>query len=262
MIRTNRYRVRAANINGETGPWSTVGRLPDTVIENLRVQSPEGDTIWVRLNVFRNPDGRKLYFRARLEGTETVVGGVQEIRINRPGGKRAVLDGLAPSTHYRVDIDCTDSFDSDGLMTRTVWTVAQGHTPLKSPYARDVMESQVHVGGSWQDAADKDLTISMGGTGKYRIRMKACSGERTVYPRRIEGPDGQLGTVTTDVQPFSSNLGCDEDAPGEWQEMTVTAQSLYGYTLANRVEALLRAPFRVVYNHEVWRQVTDSQSTL
>ena len=46
VIRENRYRVQAININGKTGPWSNVATLDPTVVENFRVQTPDdGDAV-------------------------------------------------------------------------------------------------------------------------------------------------------------------------------------------------------------------------
>ena len=44
--------------------------------------------------------------------------------------------------------------------------------------------------------------------------------------------------------------------------MTVTARALEDYPADRRYDALLSAPFAVVYNHEVWKEVTTTSSYL
>ena len=39
-----------------------------------------------------------------------------------------------------------------------------------------------------------------------------------------------------------------------WKEVTVTARALEDYPADRRYDALLSAPFAVVYNHEVWQE--------
>ena len=102
----------------------------------------------------------------------------------------------------------------------------------------------------------------MGGTGKYRVRLKPCSGERRVYARRIQAPSGALRASPMEADPFQMNLRCGGGDPGEWQEVTVTARALEDYAQDVRADALLRTPFAVVYNHEVWRDASTTQSTL
>ena len=72
VIRENRYRVRAININGKAGPWSNVARLDETVVENVYLQTPDDSTLWVRFRV-RNPDGNLLHVRYENTGTGAVA---------------------------------------------------------------------------------------------------------------------------------------------------------------------------------------------
>ena len=53
-----------------------------------------------------------------------------------------------------------------------------------------------------------------------------------------------------------------EGRENEWQEVTVTARALEDYPADRRYDALLSAPFAVVYNHEVWKEVTTTSSYL
>ena len=50
--------------------------------------------------------------------------------------------------------------------------------------------------------------------------------------------------------------------PNDWHEVTVTARALEDYPADRRYDALLSAPFAVVYNHEVWKEVNTSSSYL
>ena len=48
--------------------------------------------------------------------------------------------------------------------------------------------------------------------------------------------------------------------PNDWYEVTVTARALEDYPADRRHDALLSAPFAVVYNHEVWYGWDDTRS--
>ena len=67
VIRENRYRVQAININGKTGPWSKVATLDPTELGDVWLQTPDDSTLWVRLKV-RNPDGNALHVRYENTG--------------------------------------------------------------------------------------------------------------------------------------------------------------------------------------------------
>ena len=116
--------------------------------------------------------------------------------------------------------------------------------------------------GTWREAPDTQLQVRMGETGKYRVRLKACDGERNVYARRFQSPAGALRANPMEADPWQMSLDCNGDEPGSWQEVAVTALALQGYPADTRSDALLRAPFAVVYNHEVWRDINLSKSTL
>ena len=142
----------------------------------------------------------------------------------------------------------------------------------------------------------------MGETGKYRVRLKPCGSIYSVIPRRIQAPAGRLRASPTDFEPsLFSNLNCkvvqdgwrtDENgdfvtlgdvydmtpphlqdrandripvyagAPNVWREVTVTARALEDYDADVRADALLSAPFAVVYNHEVYYGSEDPRSGL
>ena len=53
VIRENRYRVQAININGKPGPWSNVATLDETVVESFWLQTPDDSTLWVRFKVLQ-----------------------------------------------------------------------------------------------------------------------------------------------------------------------------------------------------------------
>ena len=250
VIRDNRYRVRAININGVVGPWSNVGKLEPTVIEHLLTRSPQHDTVWADFRVVHNPDGKPLYVRYTNLGDGST--GHEQVLLTRKGDYRVVLTGLIPQNHYRVDLDFVDTFDSERKLSGWVWTPREGVFPLQSIYGKNVMDAELFTGGAWQDAGGRALTIKMGETGKYRVRMHACSGERTVYARRTSNVAGQLRATPVDADPFQSEPQCDSDGLGDWKEITVTARPLNLYPSDMRTEALLRTPFAVQYKHEVW----------
>ena len=297
VIRENRYRVQAININGKTGPWSNVATLDPTVVENFRLQTPDDSTLWVRFRV-RNPDGNKLYVRYTNTGTDAVA--YTERRLRKKGDVKLDLTGLQADSWYRVDLDFVDSFDSSRKQSRWYGTARAGHTPLKSPYAVDALDAQVFAGGQWRDASDTALYVRMGGTGRYRVRLKPCQGIHDVIVHRIQAPAGRLRASPMDTDPvLFTNLNCESEfddwrrdehgnrltmdqvydmtnfpdrakdhipiyagTPNNWQEVTVTARALEDYPADRRHDALLSAPFAVVYNHEVWKEVTTSSSYL
>ena len=267
VIRENHYRVQAININGKPGPWSDVATLAPTVLENVRLQTPDDSTLRVRFKV-RNPDGNPLHVRygntgpvdARDGNTGTGTVGYAERRLTKAGDVTLELTGLDAGSWYRVDLDFADTFDSARMQSHRHGTARAGKTPLKSPYAVDAVDAQVFAGGVWRDAPDTQLGVRMGGTGRYRLRLKPCDGERTVIARRIQSPAGRLEANPMEVDPSLLDLACGGDDPGAWREVAVTALALADYP--SPADALLSAPFAVVHNHEVWRDTSETESTL
>ena len=260
VIRENRYRVQAININGKTGPWSNVARLDPTRLERFWLVSPGARTVDVHLEVW-HPDGNPLYVRYQ-DTSDPMSVRYKQKRLTKKGYEHIGLPVQA-STHYKVEVDFVDTFDSPRLQSAKVWSLQEGAEPYKSPYAVDALDAQVYRGGTWRAAPDTQLTVRMGESGKYRVRLKPCSGgERTVLARRIEAPAGALRASPMDVDPFPLTLDCGGDEPGDWKEVTVTALALEDYDADVRADALLRTPFAVVYNHEVWKDRSTTQSEL
>ena len=295
VIRENHYRVRAININGKAGPWSKVATLDETVAENVWLQTPDDSTLWVRFKV-RNPDGNPLY--VRYTNTATGAVGHTEHRLTKKGEVRLVLSGLAADSWYKVELDFSPDFDSPRRRSYWYGTAREGETPLTSPYARDLVDAEVYQGGAWRDASTTALTVRMGEVGKYRVRLKPCTRIYTVIPRRIQAPAGRLQASPTDFDPsLFSNLRCEVEgigyrtdengnyltmsdvydmtnfadrandripiyggSPNDWYEVTVTARALEDYAADVRPDALLSAPFAVVYNHEVYYGSHDTRS--
>ena len=288
VIRENRYRVRAININGKTGPWSNVATLAPTEVRDVYLQTPNDSTLWVRFRV-RNPDGNLLYVRYTNTATGT-VGHAQYRLTRKQDGVKLVLTGLAADTWYKVELDFNENFDSPRRGAWWYGTAKQGQTPLTSPYAKDLLDAQVWRGGAWREAPDNELYLRMGGTGKYRVRLKPCGSIYNVRSVRIQAPAGRLRASPTDTDPsLFTNLNCEVErdgwrtdehgnfvtlgdvydmtnfqdrandripiyagTPNTWHEVTVTARALEDYPADTRVDALLSAPFAVVYNHAVW----------
>ena len=305
VIRENRYRVQAININGKVGPWSNVATLDPTVLENVYLQTPDDSTLWVRFKV-RNPDGNALHVRYENTGpvdvrdgnTGTGTVGYAERRLTKKGDVTLVLSGLDAGSWYRVDLDFVNTFDSERMQSHRYGTAKQGHTPLTSPYAKDMLDAQVWRGGQWREAPDNELYLRMGGTGKYRVRLKPCGSIYNVRSVRIQAPAGRLRASPTDTDPsLFTNLNCEVEqdgwrtdengnyltmgqiydmtnfqdrandripiyagTPNNWHEVTVTARALEDYPADTRVDALLSVPFAVVYNHEVSYGSDDTRS--
>ena len=214
VIRENHYRVQAININGKTGPWSNVATLEPTVVESFWLQTPDDSTLWLRFRVL-NPDGNKLYVRYEHTATDAVA--YTERRLTKKGDVKLVLSGLEADSWYRVDIDFSPDFDSSRMQSRWYGTAREGETPLRSPYAVDALDAQVFAGGVWLDAPDRQLYVRMGGTGKYRVRLKPCSGYHDVIVRRIQSPAGRLRASPMDTDPLlMTNLRCKEVRTG-WE---------------------------------------------
>ena len=298
VIRENHYRVQAINVNGKTGPWSNVATLDRTVVENVYLQTPDDSTLWVRFRVL-NPDGNKLYVRYTNTGTGS-MGNAEPYRLTKKGDVKLDLTGLEADSWYRVDIDFSADFDSARRQSRWAGTAKAGHTPLTSPYAVDALDAQVFAGGVWRDASDTALYVRMGGTGKYRVRLKPCQDIHDVIVHRIQAPAGRLRASPMETDPvLFTNLNCESEfddwrrdehgepltmdqvydmtnfpdrakdlipiyagTPNNWHEVTVTARALEDYPADRRYDALLSAPFAVVYNHGVWKEVTTSSSYL
>ncbi len=294
VIRENRYRVQAININGKTGPWSNTATLEATRLERFWLVSPNSSTVDVHLEVW-NPDGNPLYVRYTGGGEVRYA----QQRLTKKGFPVIGLP-VEASTHYRVEVDFVDTFDSPRLQSATVWSLQEGADPYTSPYAKDLLDAEVWRGGQWREAPDTELYLRMGETGKYRVRLKPCGSIYSVIPRRIQAPAGRLRASPTDFDPaLFSNLNCkvvqdgwrtDENgdyvlmkdvydmtnfqdrandripvhagAPNVWHEVTVTARALEDYDADVRADALLSAPFAVVYNHEVYYGSHDTRSGL
>ena len=300
VIRENRYRVRAININGVAGPWSNVATLDETEVEGLRAVAPDSGTlrVWFQL---RNPDGNPIYVRYGPNGNSGSMTYGDPLRPTAKGKVRFELtDNVQASTFYRVDLDWVNTFDSGRGQSYWLWTPREGVYPLRSPYAVDAVDAQVWRGGAWRNAPDAEMYLRMGETGKYRVRLKPCDRIYSVIPHRIQAPAGRLRASPTDIDPaLFSNLDCevvgigyrtDENgnrltmgdvydmtnfqdrandfipiyggSPNDWYEVTVTARALEDYAADVRADALLSAPFAVVYNHEVWYGSEDSRSGL
>ena len=252
VIRANRYRVRAININGKAGPWSNEATLPPTELSVFHVRATGSETLEVSVNVL-HPDGTRRYVRYREDGDPMSMGNAS-FRLLRSGTLRdEMTDNVKPSTRYRIDLDVVESFDSGagGTPRWTEWvsTPSPGETPTTSPYAVEAVDAQVHSNGAWRAAPGAKLALAMGGTGRYRVRTKACEGSRTVTVRPIESPAGALGTAPVTVSPSQLELACNGGAPGDWHEVTVSALALADYGAGSRAWALLLAPLDVVYTH-------------
>ena len=296
VIRENHYRVRAININGVAGPWSNVATLAATEVRDVYLQTPDDSTLWVRFRV-RNPDGNPLYVRYTNTATGT-VGHAQYRLTKKQDGVKLVLSGLAADSWYKVELDFNENFDSPRRQTYWYGTAREGETPLTSPYAVDLVEAQVWKDGAWHAASTTALSIRMGDTGKYRVRLKPCTRTYNVVPRRIQSPAGRLQTSPIDTSPaLFTNLDCEVEGigyrtdengnfltmsdvydmtnfpdgaddlipiyggtPNDWYEVTVTAADLEDYPYDRRYDALLSAPFAVVYNHSVSYGSHDTRS--
>ena len=154
VIRENRYRVQAININGKTGPWSNVATLDPTRLERFWLVSPNSSTVDVHLEVW-NPDGNPLYVRYTGGGEVRYA----QQRLTKKGFPVIGLP-VEASTHYRVEVDFVDTFDSPRLQSATVWSLQEGADPYTSPYAKDLLDAEVWRGGQWREAPETSCTCA------------------------------------------------------------------------------------------------------
>ena len=196
VIRENRYRVQAININGKTGPWSNVATLDPTRAGNASTcRRRRSSTVNVHLEVWQ--PGRQPALRALREHGPRATVRYKQQRLTQRGypviGLKLVLTGLEAGSWYRVDLDFVDTFDSPRLQSATVrHGCSEGaDAATRAPMRRTCWTRRSTRAGSWRECPrQRAVRVRMGETGKYRVRLKPCGSICSVIPRRIQAPAG------------------------------------------------------------------------
>ena len=151
-------------------------------------------------------------------------------------------------------MDFVDTFDSPRKQSATVTTPQEGtRREGQSPYQVPEAGVDVDVNGDGVHDENGQIRIAMGESGTYRLRLRACEGTRTVHTTTLQSPTGALqGTTPATAAPTQMALDCAGTAPGAWHTVTVTARAVDDYPEGPRVNALLSAPLKVVYSHDVY----------
>ena len=253
VIRKNIYRVKAINSAQGAGE-ATMGRLPPTEVWAFSAAWINHTTVVLRISV-DTPDGMPIYVRYWKAGDWSTLKHKQYVPLVDGGiSPQPSFGDLTASTTYRVEMDFVDTFDSPRRQGTTVTTPQEGtRTEGQSPY--QVPEAGVDIDVNGDGVADENgqIRMPMGGSGTYRLRLRPCEGRRTVHTRTLRSPAGALqGTTPATAAPTQMALECADTEPGAWQTVTVTARSVGDYPEGPRLNALLSAPLKVVYSHDVY----------
>ena len=252
-VRGRAYRVRAININGRAGPWSNRAALEPTEMDRLRGRALDDDKIRVTWQV-DNPDGREATLTIHRSGDPQADRQEAAVRPPTTGENAHTFEGLAASTQYRIELSYfpTDDDDAQLLTARETTNDAGTLTPGQGLPVLDISGAR--------------LDLRMGGTASYRVRLKACEGERLV---RVDHHGANMGSVIaggipTEVTPNRFVLRCGgADRPGPWESVTVRAKAGSEYRSATHLNrALMQTPFDDLYGHTVYRDGTDAKAAL
>ena len=118
-VRNRHYRVRALNGAGAGHPSNTAGLPPTrlsapplpTRLAAVTVLGISPTEIDIRVNVF-DPDGSNLVVLRHVAGKPNEQREVVRFPLTEAGPRTFRLDGLTPSTTYRVELDF-DTLDCD-----------------------------------------------------------------------------------------------------------------------------------------------------
>ena len=247
-LRERRYRVRAFDINGKAGPWSSEARLPGTSFHSVQSSYVDGDKIEVAFSV-SNPDGRRLHLLVHRRDDPAAERQVAEFELHHAKRYRHIFAGLTPETWFRVALDFAPTFDSPRLHEEFERTNLAG-TRTTNTAPHDTAEAVEVEGAAVGEEAR--LAVAMGGEARYRLRLLPCDNGRGSVERRIVEVEGVGSTDGVSVAPSELRLDCaDTDA---WATVTVSAETFEDDDLA-------RLPLDVVLTHEVWNDDTvDSRS--
>ncbi len=259
-LRDRRYRVRAINIHGETGPWSNVAALPPTEINSPLTSATDDDKVEVIFDVL-HPDGRDLYVLIHRKGEPNTERFTATIPLRHAKRYLYTFSNLTPSTVYRVTLESSATFDSSRPRAFDEPTHGAGVRHYKEDLF-GVKAVEVQWVGDAGYEGEAPVSVTMGGTATYRLRLLPCEGRlsmlavrgrRSVTAVRIDSPAALLGRAPTWVSPRQMVLECAGDEPGPWQTVTVHAAALSDYEPGRwRENAKLLSPFDDLYTHTVW----------
>ena len=173
VIRENRYRVAAININGKTGPYSNVATLEATRLERFWLVSPGARTVDVHLEVWH--PGRQPALRALPGHERPDVGALQAAAADE--------EWLPRDRAARPGVDALQG--GGGL---------RGHVRLAAPAVGDGV---VAAGGS--RAVQEPLRGGCpGGAGLRGRGLAQCPGQRA---SGAHGRDGQVPRAAQALHP-------------------------------------------------------------
>ena len=281
VIRENRYRVRAINLNGAHGPWSNVASLGPTVVDPdlLKVRALDPETLEMRFTVERNPDGKKFHLRYRVNGSGDDAWTARAFPLTRKGEYEWEPTGLEPSpfdgapTLYQVEFDFSPDFDSAWKRTRWKQMPLEGTgstvTPPQ-PGRDEPVRVEIDVNGDGRPDRNVHLSLAMGETKRYRLRLapgRSCVdgqyqaratvvgysgvGTRGGHPALVRYADGRDWAVLKCDGPFRP-----------WTTVEVHAPSFAEHAVAahERADLLLNGEWPIAWRHELYRDTQAAQS--
>ena len=259
VIRQNHYRVRAINTAQGAGDATRSATLPPTIVDRVEARGIDPNTIDLRIVIASSPDGLPLYVRY-LDNEDWKSGDWSSVKhtqipLTRKGHitPLPLLEDLEPSTIYRIEIDRVETFDSPQRIVTSAGTPRAGSgSLLTSSYANEGAGIDIDVNGDGAADENPQVRLAIGESGSYRLRLKPCEGQRSVYTEPVQSPAGALGVVPVTRTPSQLELECAGTEPSAWQTVNVAAIALDDYPTGRRVSALLAMPFDIVYSHNVY----------
>ena len=281
VIRENRYRVRAINLNGKHGDWSNVASLGPTVVDPdlLKVRALDPETLEMRFTVERNPDGKKFHLRYRVNGSGDDAWTARVFPLTRKGEYEWEPTGLEPSpfdgapTLYQVEFDFSPDFDSAWKRTRWKQMPLEGTgstvTPPQ-PGRDEPVRVEIDVNGDGRPDGNVHLSLAMGQTKRYRLRLapgRSCVdgqyqvratvvgysgvGTRGGHPALVHYANGRDWAVLECDGPFRP-----------WTTVEVHAPSFAEHRVAahERADLLLNGEWPIAWRHELYRDTQAAQS--
>ena len=251
--------MRAINTARGAGDATPSATLPPTIVDRVEARGIDPNTIDLRIVVAFYPDGRPLYVRY-LDNEDWKNGDWSSVKhmqipLTRKGHitPLPLLEDLEPSTIYRIEIDRVASFDSPQRIVTSAGTPKAGSgSLLTSSYANEGAGIDIDVNGDGAADENPQVRLAIGESGSYRLRLKPCEGQRSVYTEPVQSPAGALGVVPVTRTPSQLELECAGTEPSTWHTVNVTAIALDDYPSARRASALLAMPFDIVYSHNVY----------
>ena len=290
VIRENRYRVRAIDVNGRHGAWSNVATLPPTVVaDNVEARALDPETVETRFRVDFSPDGHAFHVRLRASGG-TGAWAVQTFALLRTGEYEHEFGDLEPSTSYRVEFDFSADFDSPWKKTSFETTPPAGTGSTvgpRPPRPEEPVRVEIDVDGDGVADGAGRFALAMGGKATYRLRLAAAENDcRGPYQARAEvvryggvGTQGghpalmryaqdrewavlECGEVTEVRAPAGSDPGQYRTGAGPWTEVELEAPAFAEHVIVRRerVDLLLGGPWTIAWRHALYKDEHAAQA--